>query len=226
MGYLLARRVWRGDLAGGQPQRHLGLDRPADGHRVRARGLSERRSAFVDLTDADAADRRRRSCRTETFANVVARRQGLPNHAFVVGDNAGAHGMQVFDLTRLRSLDRSGGPVSFTADVGLRPDRLRPQRRHQRGDGVRLRRRARFARTPRLPASVRRPGLPRDQRLGPQEPDVRRLLLGRVRGRATRDRAGLHPRRPVRRLPRARHRLRRPRALLRRQRGRTSRCST
>jgi len=33
------------------------------------------------------------------------------NHAFIVADGAGAHGVQVFDLTRLR--DASGGPVVF-----------------------------------------------------------------------------------------------------------------
>ncbi len=37
------------------------------------------------------------------------------NHAFIVADNAGAHGMQVFDLTRLRSV--TNPPETFTADV-------------------------------------------------------------------------------------------------------------
>ena len=37
------------------------------------------------------------------------------NHAFIVADNAGPHGMQVFDLTRLR--DVSSPPVSFDADA-------------------------------------------------------------------------------------------------------------
>jgi choice-of-anchor B domain-containing protein len=36
------------------------------------------------------------------------------NHAYVVADNAGAHGMQVFDLTRLRGLI---SPQTFSADV-------------------------------------------------------------------------------------------------------------
>lgn len=35
------------------------------------------------------------------------------NHAYVVADGAGAHGMQVFDLTRLRGL---ASPQTFTAD--------------------------------------------------------------------------------------------------------------
>ena len=37
------------------------------------------------------------------------------NHAFIVADNVGAHGMQVFDLTRLRNL--TSIPATFTADT-------------------------------------------------------------------------------------------------------------
>ena len=37
------------------------------------------------------------------------------DHAFVVADNAGGHGMQVFDLTRLR--DAGTSPVTFEADA-------------------------------------------------------------------------------------------------------------
>ncbi len=36
------------------------------------------------------------------------------DHAYIVADGAGAHGMQVFDLTRLRGL---GAPQTFSADV-------------------------------------------------------------------------------------------------------------
>ena len=39
------------------------------------------------------------------------------NHAFIVADNVGAHGMQVFDLTRLRNV--TSPPESFTADTVL-----------------------------------------------------------------------------------------------------------
>lgn len=37
------------------------------------------------------------------------------NHAFIVADNVGAHGMQIFDLTRLRSV--ASPPENFTADA-------------------------------------------------------------------------------------------------------------
>ena len=39
------------------------------------------------------------------------------NHAFIVADNVGAHGMQVFDLARLRSV--ASPPENFTADTVL-----------------------------------------------------------------------------------------------------------
>lgn len=38
------------------------------------------------------------------------------NHIFVVADNAGEHGMQIFDMTQLRGLDGSN-PVSFKEDA-------------------------------------------------------------------------------------------------------------
>ena len=37
------------------------------------------------------------------------------NHAFIVADNTGPHGMQVFDLTKLRSV--TSPPATFTADA-------------------------------------------------------------------------------------------------------------
>lgn len=39
------------------------------------------------------------------------------NHAFVVSDNAGPHGMQVFDLTRLRDQYDGGEPATFEPDA-------------------------------------------------------------------------------------------------------------
>ena len=43
------------------------------------------------------------------------------NYAFIVADNVGAHGMQVFDLTRLRGLT---SPQSFTSDAIYNTDNL------------------------------------------------------------------------------------------------------
>ncbi len=39
------------------------------------------------------------------------------DHAYIVADGAGPHGMQVFDLTRLRRTDRAAMPVTFTEDA-------------------------------------------------------------------------------------------------------------
>lgn len=44
------------------------------------------------------------------------------NHAYIVADGAGAHGMQVFDLTRLR--DVTNPPVTFEPDLLYRGDGL------------------------------------------------------------------------------------------------------
>ena len=42
----------------------------------------------------------------------------IGNHAYVVADGAGAHGIQVFDLTRLRGV--TGAPVTFAPDTTYR----------------------------------------------------------------------------------------------------------
>lgn len=52
---------------------------------------------------------------THTASSVWRDVRVHANHAFVVADNNGAHGMQVFDLTRLRNV--VAPPVSFTEDA-------------------------------------------------------------------------------------------------------------
>jgi choice-of-anchor B domain-containing protein len=52
---------------------------------------------------------------TETFDSPWRDVKVYNHHAFVVADGAGAHGMQVFDLTRLR--DVASPPVTFTIDA-------------------------------------------------------------------------------------------------------------
>ncbi|MDE2877157.1 MAG: choice-of-anchor B family protein [Gemmatimonadota bacterium] len=42
------------------------------------------------------------------------------NHAFIVADGAGEHGMQVFDLTRMRDISPADMPVLFEPDVHYR----------------------------------------------------------------------------------------------------------
>jgi choice-of-anchor B domain-containing protein len=52
---------------------------------------------------------------TETGANLWRDVKVYNNYAFIVADNVGLHGMQVFDLTRLRSI--AAPPETFVADT-------------------------------------------------------------------------------------------------------------
>ncbi|MCL7984421.1 MAG: choice-of-anchor B family protein [marine benthic group bacterium] len=69
-------------------------------------------TSFVDVTDATSPIFLGDLPLTEG-ANPAAWRdiKVYENHAYIVADGAGPHGMQVFDLTRL--LDVDGGPVTF-----------------------------------------------------------------------------------------------------------------
>jgi len=69
-------------------------------------------TAFIDISDP----------MNPVFLGTLMKTEGSPastwrdikvykNHAYIVSDNAGAHGMQVFDLTQLRDVE--GAPVEF-----------------------------------------------------------------------------------------------------------------
>ena len=73
-------------------------------------------TAFVDVSDPINPVYlgnlpRTRGSQATTWRDVKV----FDNHAFVVADGAGWHGMQVFDLTRLR--DVSGAPATFEPDA-------------------------------------------------------------------------------------------------------------
>jgi choice-of-anchor B domain-containing protein len=70
-------------------------------------------TAFVDVSVPESPTFLGR-LPTVTSASTWRDIKVFANHAFVVADNAGAHGMQVFDLTRLRGL---AAPQTFSADV-------------------------------------------------------------------------------------------------------------
>jgi hypothetical protein len=53
---------------------------------------------------------------THTVASTWRDVKVHDHHAYVVADNAGEHGMQVFDLTRLRDVDAADAPVTFDHD--------------------------------------------------------------------------------------------------------------
>lgn len=71
-------------------------------------------TAFVDISDPVNPIFLGRM-NTSTSNNIWRDVKVFNNHAFVVADNVGAHGMQVFDLTRLRNI--SSPPQIFSADT-------------------------------------------------------------------------------------------------------------
>ena len=74
-------------------------------------------TAFVDVTNPGAPVYLGRLPMSEGSNVTIWRDMKVyRNHMFVVADNAGQHGMQVFDLTRLRGLDGTE-PVTFTEDA-------------------------------------------------------------------------------------------------------------
>ncbi|MFC7445900.1 MULTISPECIES: choice-of-anchor B family protein [Mesoflavibacter] len=71
-------------------------------------------TAFVDISDANNPIFLGR-LNTNTNASNWRDIKVYNNYAFIVADNAGPHGMQVFDLTRLRNLDNI--PTTFSPDT-------------------------------------------------------------------------------------------------------------
>lgn len=70
-------------------------------------------TAFVDVSDPQRP-RFLGRLPTETVAAPWRDIKVYRNHAYIVADGAGAHGMQVFDLTRLREVS---GPAEFSPDM-------------------------------------------------------------------------------------------------------------
>jgi len=71
-------------------------------------------TVFVDITDPVNPVYLGR-LNTQTVANVWRDIKIYNNYAFIVADNASNHGMQIFDLTKLR--DVTNPPQSFTPDT-------------------------------------------------------------------------------------------------------------
>jgi choice-of-anchor B domain-containing protein len=70
-------------------------------------------TAFLDISDPEAPIFLGQ-LPTQTIDSAWRDIKVYRDHAYIVADNAGAHGMQVFDLTRLRGL---AAPETFSADV-------------------------------------------------------------------------------------------------------------
>ncbi|MDZ7778401.1 MAG: choice-of-anchor B family protein [Gemmatimonadota bacterium] len=73
-------------------------------------------ASFIDVTEPSAPRLMGTLSRTDGSRPSVWRDiKVIGNHAYIVSDGAGAHGMQVFDLTRLR--DVGAEPVDFEPDT-------------------------------------------------------------------------------------------------------------
>ena len=88
---------------------------PQTGREYALVGMTDQAS-FIDITDAENPRLVGRlpmpeTARGSTWRDIKVYR----DHAYIVSDGAGDHGMQVFDLTRLR--DVGSEPVTFTVDA-------------------------------------------------------------------------------------------------------------
>lgn len=89
---------------------------PETGREYAVVGRSEGTS-FVDVTDATRPVYLGQLPKTEgSRGNAWRDVKVIRDHAVVVADNAGQHGMQVFDMTRLRDVDPAD-PPTFEADA-------------------------------------------------------------------------------------------------------------
>ncbi len=117
------------DLAAFIPLSALGADRgvmvndvwgwtdPETGHEWALVGRTDG-MAFVDVTDAAAPFYAGElPLREGAASNIWRDVKVYADHAFVVADGAGNHGMQVFDLRRLREVAPGDAPVTFDQDA-------------------------------------------------------------------------------------------------------------
>jgi choice-of-anchor B domain-containing protein len=111
-GISLRKRMPLEDMGGTQGNDLWGWVDPQTGQEYALMGLSNG-TAFVDISNP-AAPIFLGQLPTETINSIWRDIKVYRDHAYIVADNAGAHGMQVFDLTRLRNLSAS---QTFTADL-------------------------------------------------------------------------------------------------------------
>ncbi len=105
--------VPRGELGGATGNDIWGWTDPMTGKEYAIMGLGNGTS-FVDISDPTNPVVLGR-LPTHTKASFWRDIKVFENHAFIVADFAGAHGMQIFDLTQLRGLGPTGELRMFTA---------------------------------------------------------------------------------------------------------------
>ncbi len=110
-GISLRKRVATDAMGGGLGNDIWGWADTQTGDEYALMGLTNG-TAFVDVTDPDNPIYLGHMA-TNTVDSAWRDIKVYMDHAYVVADGAGAHGMQVFDLTRLRGV---GSAQTFTAD--------------------------------------------------------------------------------------------------------------
>jgi choice-of-anchor B domain-containing protein len=111
-GVTLRARVPHADMGGARGNDIWGWADAATGNEYALVGMTNG-TAFVNVTDPEAPaylGRLATATRSSTWRDIKV----YQDHAYIVADDAGGHGMQVFDLTRLRGVV---APQNFTADV-------------------------------------------------------------------------------------------------------------
>ena len=111
-GISLHRRVALDVMGGNTGNDIWGWSDPQTGQEVALMGM-DNGAAFVDVSDPENPVFLGR-LPTQTEESFWRDIKVYRDHAYIVADNAGAHGMQVFDLTRLRGLSAAR---TFDADV-------------------------------------------------------------------------------------------------------------
>lgn len=112
LGVSLRARVPHGDLGGTSGNDIWGWADTTTGNEYALVGMTDG-TAFVDVTDPENPVFLGR-LPTATSASSWRDIKVYQDHAYIVADGSGAHGMQVFDLTRLRGV---AAPQDFTADA-------------------------------------------------------------------------------------------------------------
>ena len=116
LGYLLMEEIGGGQAVGTGRGSDVWGWRDSQTRREYVIAGRENGTAFIDITDP-TRPLYLANLPTASTANVIWRDiKVYKGHAFIVSEATG-HGMQVFDLRRLRTLDRSAAPVTVTADA-------------------------------------------------------------------------------------------------------------
>ncbi|MDX1439828.1 MAG: choice-of-anchor B family protein [Rubricoccaceae bacterium] len=111
----LASNLTPAELGGSDGKDIWGWTDPLDGKEYVIIAL-DNGTAFVDISEPSSPVFLGR-IETATFATTWRDVKVYSDHAFIVADGAGNHGMQVFDLTRLRNV--ANPPETFTPDFNF-----------------------------------------------------------------------------------------------------------